>query len=193
MVSIADELDISLFRGGGDNVLLRYYGICFAIDALCCSNTSGQRYTEPFEIDKIIAFHKSIGMPSFSSNLAEVIGSGYPDGIGAEIFDFSLLSDLILNPKNIISHEHVHLNFLMETGEPVNEKAIPVNTLECPIAYRRPDIVLDVNRQFEYISKLYQCLYPRNPVFSIFDIIKWHDSLCKFLVKVGKWQAASSV
>ena len=135
---------------------------------------------EPFEIDKIIAFHKSIGMPSFSSNLAEVMGSGYPDGIGAEIFDFSLLSDLILNPKNIISHEHVHLNFFdYETGEPVNEKAIPVNTLECPIAYRRPDIVLDVNtsEQFEYISKLYQCLYPRNPVFSIFDIIKWHDSL----------------
>ena len=48
---------------------------------------------EPNEIDKIISHHLSLNRRGFSSNLSSFFNSGYPDGIGAEIFDFSLLSE----------------------------------------------------------------------------------------------------
>ena len=44
-------------------------------------------------------------------DLAEINNSGYPDGIGAEIFDFSILKDAIKKCPEPEKREHVHLNF----------------------------------------------------------------------------------
>ena len=45
------------------------------------------------EIDKIIKHHIT-QKKVFSSNLTNIFKSGYPDGIGAEVFDFDTLKNI---------------------------------------------------------------------------------------------------
>jgi len=109
--------------------------------------------------------------------LAQIFDSGYPDGIGAEVFDRSLLEE-VRDTTDARRREHVHLNFFdYATQQPVDPEWCPVKTLPCPEAFRRPDLVLDVNTQaqYEFLARLYRDLYPSNPEFSIVDIIRWYD------------------
>ena len=135
---------------------------------------------EPSEIDRIIDHHISLGRPGFSSNLAPFKNSGYPDGIGAEIFDFSLLSEARARDPKPLLKEHVHLNFFdYETQTAVDEEWCPISTVPCPSAFSRPDLILDVNTQaqYEFIREIYLYLYSRNQEFHITDIISWYDNI----------------
>ena len=71
---------------------------------------------EPNEIDKIISHHLSLNRRGFSSNLSSFFNSGYPDGIGAEIFDFSLLSEVYHKENNLEFQEHIHLVALKKSN-----------------------------------------------------------------------------
>ncbi len=132
---------------------------------------------EPGEIDRIVEYHLS-GQADFSSNLAEVFGSGYPDGIGAEVFDLDTLGGVWGTVTDPHRREHPHLNFF-DYG---TQTAVPphvVGTVPCPPEFRRPDLVLDVNTrvQYEFMAELYRYLYPRNPNFHITDVIEWFDGV----------------
>ena len=171
---------VSVFMGDEDDVLSRYYeaAVLFGVD-LVVRLPADNCVPEPKEIDKIINHHISLGRAGFSSNLAEIFGSGYPDGIGAEVFDFDLLEKAHKNATDPLLREHVHLNFFdYGSQKPVNEGTCPVSTIMCPKEYRRPDIVLDVNtlEQYRYMSKLYDALYHKNSNFGILDVIDWHDT-----------------
>ena len=50
---------------------------------------------EPSEIDKIILFYKKFKKPFFASNLYNFFNNQYPGGIGAEVFGFNFLDDLL--------------------------------------------------------------------------------------------------
>ena len=135
---------------------------------------------EPSEIDRIVSHHLSLGRRGFSSNLAEIANSGYPDGIGAEVFDYSLLKEAFCKKPDEIMREHVHRNFYdYASGIAVDPVWCPVSTIQCPEEFRRPDLVLDVNtaNQYDFIRQLYEYLYPRNPQFHITDTIRWYDEV----------------
>ena len=177
------KLNISVFCGPENDLVERYYLAAKEHHTdLICRLPADNATPEASEIDRIINFHKSLNKPGFSSNLAEIFGSGYPDGIGVEVFDFSILCDARKKFKNLTKREHVHLNFFdYKTQKAVDNNWCPVNTIECPIAFRRPDLVLDINtyEDYLYISQLYQYLYPKNNNFNILEIIKWHDTIYK--------------
>ena len=91
---IAHELGVSVFAGSEDDLVDRYYRAAEKFDARFVVRIPADNPTpQSSEIDKIIEHHLSLGTVGFSSNLAEVFGSRYPDGIGAEIFDFELLQE----------------------------------------------------------------------------------------------------
>ncbi len=177
--TLAQSYNVSVFRGSECDLVARYYNAarhfpCKYVVRIPADNPVPQGS----EIDRIIDHHLSLNRPGFSSNLAQVYGSGYPDGIGAEIFDFELLEVVSEDFSDSRKREHVHLNFFdYESQKAVNEKWCPISTVTCPIEFARPDIILDVNTQvqFEYMAKLYRDLYPYNPNFDIKEIIKWHD------------------
>jgi spore coat polysaccharide biosynthesis protein SpsF len=135
---------------------------------------------EPTEIDRIVDYHLSLERRGFSSNLSVIGDSGYPDGIGCEMFDFSLLEEARIRNNDPRQREHVHLNFYdYSTGQAVDAAWCPVSTIKCPKEFRRPDLILDVNtqEQYEFIRQLYEYLYPRNPQFHITDTIRWYDDV----------------
>ena len=177
--TLGKSYGVQIFRGSEIDLVDRYYN---AAKNLSCKYVVRIPADNPVpqgsEIDRIIDHHLSLNRPGFSSNLAEIYGSRYPDGIGAEIFDFELLEEISADFSDSKKREHVHLNFFdYATQKAVDENWCPISTVQCPSDFARPDIILDVNTQiqFEYMANLYKELYPSNPNFNIKDIIKWHD------------------
>ena len=112
---------------------------------------------------------------SFSTNIQQVFENGYPDGIGAEVFDFELLQRVWQNHHyDPAMREHVHLNFFNYDTQ-TNVGGCPVNTVQCPREFAFPDLRLDVNsrRDYQFIKTLYEDIYPKNPQFHITDILRW--------------------
>lgn len=181
LVSLGRSYGVSVYVGAEDDVLDRYYKAALAARATFIVRLPGDNpMPEPEEIDRIVDHHISLGRPGFSSNLSEIRGSGYPDGIGAEIFDFSILAEARSKNPSQNKREHVHLNFYdYSTGIAVDEFWCPISTTECPRSFRRPDLILDVNtpEQYLFIRQAYEYLYPKNKNFHITDTICWYDEV----------------
>jgi spore coat polysaccharide biosynthesis protein SpsF len=172
---------VKVFSGSEHDLLERFYQAAIWTKADYIVRLPADNATpEPSEIDRIIEHHISLGRPGFSSNLSVIQNNEYPDGIGAEIFDFELLISARQKKPSPKLREHIHLNFFdYSTGQPVDAEEYPISTIKCPKAFRRPDLVLDVNtlEQYEFICQLYNHLYSRNPQFHITDTIKWYDQI----------------
>jgi spore coat polysaccharide biosynthesis protein SpsF len=181
LADLGRSYGVNVFCGSEDDLVDRYYRAAMSVDAdLVCRLPADNATPEPSEIDRIIDYHRSLDRPGFSTNLTQIYGSGYPDGIGAEVFDFSLLREALHKCDSDRKKEHVHLNFFdYSIEQPVDDNWCPISTIECPLEFRRPELILDVNTvdQYNFMSQLYDYLYPMNPEFSIKDIIEWYDNV----------------
>lgn len=185
---LGESYGVKVFSGSEIDLLERYYQAALWSRADIVGRLPADNATpEPSEIDRIIEHHLSLGHRGFSSNLSVIGDSEYPDGIGAEMFDFSLLAEARERHTDPLQREHVHLNFFnYSTGKAVDAEWCPISTVKCPTEFRRPDLVLDVNtqEQYEFMRSLYEYLYPRNKNFHITDIIHWHDEIYAKSVEV---------
>jgi spore coat polysaccharide biosynthesis protein SpsF len=181
LVSLGKSYGVNVFAGSESDLVERYYQAALGTNADVIGRLPADNATpEPGEIDRIVDFHLSLGRRGFSSNLSTIGDSEYPDGIGAEMFDFSLLEEARARHTDSRQREHVHLNFFdYSNNQPVDAGWCPVSTIKCPEGFRRPDLVLDVNtpEQYEFMRALYEYLYPRNPEFHITDTIRWYDDV----------------
>ncbi|MEO5331170.1 MAG: hypothetical protein H7839_04040 [Magnetococcus sp. YQC-5] len=182
LCDLAQAYQISSFQGAENDLVDRYYQAALQYRAdVVVRLPADNAVPEPSEIDRIVKFHLQ-GKFDFCSNLAQIFDSGYPDGIGAEVFDFSSLEIIWKEKSDLKKREHVHLNFFdYSTQMPTDPERFSVGTLPCPAEFRRPDLVLDVNTldQLGFIKSLYEYLYPINSNFSIVDIINWYDNIYK--------------
>ena len=130
------------------------------------------------EIDRIIEFHLDENRDGFSTNLSNAKGSGYPDGIGAEVFSLEILkAAYALNPSEY-QREHLHLNFFNYVeSKVVFPGKFPVKTPKCPTEFARPDVVLDINglEDLRYFRTMFRDLGTNQP--RIEQIIPWHDMI----------------
>jgi spore coat polysaccharide biosynthesis protein SpsF len=179
LVTLAEGMDVPVFRGSQNDLLDRYYQAAKAFDADIVLRLPADNVTpEPEEIDRIVDFHLTTGFV-FTTNLAQACGSGYPDGIGAEAVDFWALEEVWKTRSDAELKEHPHLNFFHYGKQEAVNSRYPVGAPKCPPDIARPDIVLDVNtqKQYDFIRALYEYLYPRNPRFTIRDTIAWYDTI----------------
>ena len=178
---LGESYGVKVFAGSESDLVERYYQAAVWSKADIIGRLPADNATpEPSEIDRIVQHHLALGRPGFSSNLSVIGDSDYPDGIGAEMFDFSLLKEARERHHDPRQREHVHLNFYdYSVAKPVNSQWCPISTVKCPPGFRRPDLVLDVNtqEQYEFMRQLYAHLYPKNPEFHITDIIRWYDEV----------------
>ena len=177
--NLGESYGVKVFAGSENDLVERYYQAALWSKADIIGRLPADNATpEPSEIDRIVDYHLNLGHRGFSSNLSVIDNSEYPDGIGAEMFDLSLLAEARDRHSDPRQREHVHLNFYdYSTGQAVDANWCSISTIKCPIEFRRPDLVLDVNtqEQYEFMRKLYEYLYPKNPNFHITDIIRWYD------------------
>lgn len=179
LADLGRKMEVKVFRGAENDLVNRYCVAARFVGAEVIVRLPADNVCpEPEEIDKIIDFHLRENRGGFSTNLSPVFGNGYPDGIGAEVFDLRSLEEVDAVLTDSHKREHPHLNFLDYAAEqPANPARYPVRTIACPPAYARPELILDVNtmEQYEFLSALYRDLYPHKPDFHITDIVDWYD------------------
>lgn len=180
LANLGNLYQVTVYRGSELDLVERYYNA--ALESKCkyivrIPADNPIIYSE--EIDRIISHHLKLRRPGFSSNIAEIFGSKYPDGFGAEIFDFELLKFVHSNSRNNQKSEHIHLNFFdYSTQLPVDKNWCPISTVSCPNEFARPELVFDVNtkEQYDLIANMYKDLYPANSNFGPEEAILWYDS-----------------
>ncbi len=188
LAALAGAHGIEHFRGAESDLVDRCYRAAERFGAeIVVRFPADNPCPEPEEIDRIVEAH-AFGERQFTSNLSPMLDNGYPDGIGAEVFDFTLLADIWRSCDDPWKREHLHLSvFDYKTQTVVDPDRYAVKTIPCPAAFRRPDLILDVNTEEEYafMTALYDHLYPRNPRFHITDIIAWRDGVYRPARPVG--------
>ena len=181
LAELGRDMEVVVFRGAENDLVGRYCAAARSVAAAVIARLPADNVCpEPGEIDRIVEFHLGHNRGGFSSNLSTVFDNGYPDGIGAEVFDRAALEEIDAVLADPHKREHPHLNFFdYATQVPADPQLYPVRTIACPPAFARPDLVLDVNtiQQYEFIRRLYAELYPRKPDFHITDIIEWYDEV----------------
>jgi spore coat polysaccharide biosynthesis protein SpsF len=182
LIGVARECGVSVFRGSENDLVDRYYQAAKKYKAdIVVRIGADNPCLEPSEIDRIIEFHKR-GGSDFSTNTQSIDENGYPDGLGAEVFDFGILEKLWKITKEPRHREHVH-SYFYENSDKFILKTIP-----CPAEFSRPDLKLDVNTDEElaFLRALYEYLYPRKKDFHITDIIKWYDNIYRAADSLSK-------
>ncbi len=179
IADLAMDEGLGIFRGSENDLVDRFYQAAIACDAdVVVRIPADNPVPEPEEVDRIVRYHLASDN-AFSSNLAEILGNGYPDGIGAEVIEFKSLKKVWQEVSDPQCREHVHKSFYdYDKGVAADPETFKIGTVSCPVEFRRPDIVLDVNtqEQYRFLNSLYCSLYPENENFHITDIIAWYDS-----------------
>lgn len=178
LAELSQSYGIPVFRGSEHDLVDRYYQCAkeFKADVIV-RLPADNPVPEPGEIDRIVEYHLN-SENDFSSNLAQVFGNGYPDGIGGEVFNLTTLEEIWRTCTDPHKREHLHLNYFdYKTQKISNPEKYRVGTISCFKEFCRPTLVLDVNtgEEYAFMVELYEYLYPRNPEFHITDIIQWYD------------------
>ena len=185
LVVIARKYNVSIFRGSTNDLVDRYYQ---AVKKLNFKHIlrlpADNAIPEPSEYNRIIDYHLKSDN-DFSSNILNFMENNYPGGIGVEIFTFKSLKKIWKSKKTKDEKEHLTLNYYNYTNDIKNKKNnFKIGTIKCPSNIARPDITLDVNtmNDYKYINKIYTYFNKKEKLFSIKDVINWHDKI--FLKKI---------
>lgn len=172
---IAGATGVWLYPYPGDDMDLvgRYYSAAQAFDAdlivrVPCDNPCVQAEY----IDAAIMRYLAVPQVFVSTTVLCWQNHQYIDGLGAEVFSMSRLKWLDQATQGQPNYrEHPHLLFqdqhLIEAWEQYQYEA-----------NHRETIRLDVNSQsdYEFIADIYDALYPKNPHFTIEDILAYLET-----------------
>ena len=123
LVDMAEQLDISVFRGSECDVLERFLGAAEEVGAekiirICADNP----LVAPEEIDRLVKTYSEILKKGghleklYAFNFGPKMNNGYPDGLGGEMFSFKLLQRLDNLAISSSCREHIS-NYIWSYSE----------------------------------------------------------------------------
>lgn len=153
--SLAVSIGISCYRGSEYDVLDRFYQAAFVHDAdIIIRVCADSPCTSADEIDRLINEYTSAleeGSDSrllyFYNNVPDR-GNNYPDGLGAEVFSYSLLSRI--NELASLPEHREHVNqYLLD-----NPEEFEIRTISAPKEIAFPNLQLDIDTPADYYRML---------------------------------------
>jgi spore coat polysaccharide biosynthesis protein SpsF len=156
---------VEVFRGPLDDVLARFLGALAAFPADHVVRLTGDcPLADPQVIDATIALHLQ-GGGDYAQNRLET--KGYPKGLDVEVMTAQALRRAGAQAASPEEHEHVTWGIwnrpdrwrIARLEPPVNEGLVRWTV-------DRPD-------DYEFVSAVYDALYPANPAFTSDDIRAW--------------------
>lgn len=173
---LACEVGVGCFRGSEDDVLSRIVGALKASSADVHAEFMGDSpLPDPLVIDQVIGyFLKHADRYDYVSNALTIT---YPPGIDVYVYPAAVLYALereIAGPER----EYVDVHIIRRP------ERYRLCNLEAPPELRMPELHLEVDTQedFDVISAIYEHFYPRDPDFSlaqILDFIRAHPELAE--------------
>jgi spore coat polysaccharide biosynthesis protein SpsF len=150
LVLLASKLKIPVFRGSENDVLGRFAKSAKAYNAktiirICADNP----FIDPGVIDNLVEFYLN-SRCEYACNHQDKLGSGFPDGFGAEVFSADLLFRLDELVKDLKYREHVTL-YLWDN---LNKFKIRVPKAPKEINFPNLKFDVDVPADLQYLQKL---------------------------------------
>lgn len=172
VAELGEQYGVAVFRGHPTDLVHRYRSAAAAHRAdVVVRIPADNPLIHPSEVDRIVRRYLEGGL-DFASNIAPFLGNQYPDGLGAEVFSRALLEAEHAEVSDPRHREHVTTYFKENPGR------FRLGTVPCPEAFRRPDIVLDVNTpdDYRFIKALFDDLSRPDRLIRIEEIIPWYDA-----------------
>jgi spore coat polysaccharide biosynthesis protein SpsF len=164
--ALCKNSDVECFRGSLGDVLDRFYQATrLHYPAHVVRLTGDCPLSDPNLIERIIQFHLS-GDFDYTSNTIEPT---YPDGLSAEIMDFKALEAAWCEARLPSEREHV-TPFMIK--HPQRFKLGSVKGEEDLSDLRW---TVDEPEDFEFVTQIYEALYPKTPNFTTRDILDFLD------------------
>ena len=164
IVELCRRLSVPLFRGPEDDVLARYHGAAAAQHAdTVVRVTSDCPIIDPAVIDETIRYYlDGQGDYDYASNGLE---RSYPLGMDTEVFSFRALHEAFVEARDPAEREHVTA-FIYRRPQRyrLGNVALAPNQ-----AHHRWTV--DTAEDFELISRIISTLHPRQPQFSMSDVL----------------------
>ena len=177
LVDLAQQLDISVFRGSECDVLERFLGAAEEVGAekiirICADNP----LVAPEEIDRLVKTYSEILKKGghleklYAFNFGPKMNNGYPDGLGGEMFSFKLLQRLDNLATSSSCREHIS-NYIWSYSEEFS-----IHSVKAPKEIAFPDIKLDIDTREDKEKLDVLCGY-LNPDSSAKEVIAVYRKL----------------
>jgi spore coat polysaccharide biosynthesis protein SpsF len=156
------------YRGSSEDLLDRHYQAARLFHAdVVVKIPSDCPLIDPSIIDKVIgAFIKSEGLFDYVSNLHP---ASYPDGNDVEVMTMDALSAAWKNATKALEREHT-TPYLWENPDKFSIGNVKIDgDKDYSMSHRW---TIDYPEDYEFIKKVYDVLYPVNPLFSMNNIIE---------------------
>jgi len=155
--------NIELFRGNEDDVLDRYYMSAKHFEAdIIVRITSDCPLIDPYIVDLVIRKHMNCNVDYTSNTLKRT----YPLGLDTEVFNFSSLEKAYYEAKENYQREHVTVYFYE------NPNLFKLQNVENSINLSYLRWTVDEERDFQFVSEIYNRLYREDKIFLMEDIIE---------------------
>jgi glutamate-1-semialdehyde 2,1-aminomutase len=165
---LCKNIQVPIFRGHLDDVLDRFYQAAMLYHPEHIVRLTGDcPLIDPEIIDQVIDYYLQ-GDYDFASNAIEPT---FPDGLDVEVFRFRALVDAWKNAKMPFQREHV-TSYIY--NKPNCFKIGLYKNREKNLSCLRWTV--DEPQDFEFVTRVYEQLYPTNPAFSTVDILKLLDN-----------------
>ncbi|TXH04253.1 MAG: spore coat protein [Nevskiaceae bacterium] len=153
---------IDCFRGDLNDVLGRYYHAAVQYKPEHILRLTGDcPLSDPEIIDQLVELHQAQAN-DYTSN---VIERTYPNGLDAEIFTFEALARAFRSAQSDYEREHV-TPYLYAEKSPFRK-----GVLKGKLDWSKLRWTVDYAADFDFVTKVYETLYPSNPTFSTSDVL----------------------
>jgi spore coat polysaccharide biosynthesis protein SpsF len=168
--ALAGEKGVPVHSGSEDDVLGRTLDAAHSVGARTIVQVTGDcPLVEPHVVAPVLdAYIRE--RPDYASNV--LAGETYPVGLDVEVFATDLLAGVAERTTDPDDREHVSLFIYNHPDE------FRLLGIEAQGADRRPDlrVCIDTAADHEVVSAIYAHLYPRDPEFSLHDVIEFLDA-----------------
>lgn len=177
LFELALSLGVPVIRGDEENLASRYVSAIEELDIDVVVRIPADNYlTESWAVNLIVEEHLKY-RSGFSTNIMQIFDSGFPDGLGAEVFeatDFLKLHSKSC-PKDVDEHVHKHF-FDYNSGLATMIAQDQIRTIKCPDRFAWPQLRFDVNtlEDYQFAAMIYEDLGGDKGKFGLIEVLDWH-------------------
>ena len=165
LVRVAEDADVSVYRGPLDDVLTRVIGAARAVGADVVAEITGDcPLVDPRIVDAVVERYLAGGYDYVSNILDELT---FPIGFDVQVFSVALLEEVSRLTSDPTDRENV-TSFIYR-----NPERYRLLNVRAPRVLERPRfrLCVDYPQDFELIDQIYQTLYPTTPAFTAEAIV----------------------
>jgi spore coat polysaccharide biosynthesis protein SpsF len=162
------RLGVGCFRGSEEDVLDRVLRTAQSVKADVIVEITGDcPLIDPGVVDRLVEVY----LANQYDYVANVLKRTYPIGLDTQVFATAVLAEVASLTQDPADREHVSL-YIYE--HPQRYKLHNVES-SLPKKYWDLRLTLDTPQDFELIAAIYHELYPKNPAFTLDDVLRLLD------------------